>query len=285
MHPTRLTNLPAPAKLNLFLHITGRRENGYHELQTLFQILEYGDKLDIEIIDKPAIIVQPSLKGVPAERNLVYRAASLLQATCHINQGASITLNKRLPMGAGLGGGSSNAATTLLALNLLWRCNLDTRALKELGLQLGADVPLFIEGHTAWAEGIGEILTPVTLPESWFLVLTPDCEVSTAEIFRNQELTRNTSPIKIAAFLEGATRNDCQHVVGRLYPAVRNTLDLLGKYTPCRMTGTGSSVFARFQTKSEAEQVFEKLPSSLKGFVSRGVNESPLIRLLQNTFL
>lgn len=278
-----LLQVPSPAKLNLFLHITGRRQDGYHELQTLFQLLDYGDKLDFELLQTPDIVVEPAFDDIPPEQNLVYKAARSLQQASQTALGARIYLHKQLPMGAGLGGGSSNAATTLLALDRLWSTRLDHTSLLLLAGKLGADVPLFINGHSAWAEGIGEQLTNLTLPENWFVVATPDCHVSTAEIFSNQELTRNTSPIKIAAFPEGATRNDCEAVVCRLYPAVADALATLSRYAPCRMTGTGASVFAQFGTEAEAWAVLQQLPSSLKGFVARGVNTSPLLRFLQDS--
>jgi len=260
------------------LHITGRREDGYHNLQTLFQFLDYGDQLHFGVLSTAEIEVISNLSGIPNEDNLIYRAARLLQQHSNCQQGARIQLEKILPMGAGLGGGSSDAATTLIALNQLWSLNFELAELADLGLQLGADVPVFVLGYAAWAEGVGEQLTAVTLPESWYLVLTPDCHVSTAEIFSHKELTRNTSAITIAAALEGAGRNDCLAVVLDHYPQVKNALSWLNQFAAAKMTGTGSSVFADFDSRQQAQQVLEQLPTDLKGFIAKGQNLSPLHR-------
>ncbi len=282
---TSLT-LTAPAKLNLFLHITGRRPDGYHLLQTVFQLLDFGDELTFSLRDDSQIHLDSELAGVQADQNLVVRAARLLQEFSGNKQGADITLIKRLPMGGGLGGGSSDAATTLLGLNELWNLQLHINTLARLGLQLGADVPVFVHGFSSWAEGIGEILTPVELPEQWFVVLTPDCSINTAEIFNAEQLTRNTPAITIAAFSQGgsqiATRNDCQPVVEQAYPAVKNILDWLSTHTVCRMTGTGASVFAGFSTREQAEAVLAQKPINATGFVAKGVNVSPANRTLQS---
>ncbi len=282
--PAAIT-LPAPAKLNLFLHITGRRPDGYHLLQTVFQILDFGDELTFSLNDDNRINLRSDLADVPTTQNLVMRAARLLQAHSHCELGADITLTKRLPMGGGLGGGSSDAATTLLGLNKLWDLQLDIDTLARLGLQLGADVPVFVRGHSSWAEGIGEILTPIELPEQWFVVLTPDCSINTADIFSAEQLTRNTAAITIAAFSQGgnqiATRNDCQPVVEQAYPAVRNVLKWLSSHTACKMTGTGSSVFAGLPTREQAEAVLAQKPIGVSGFVAKGVNISPTLRQLQ----
>jgi 4-diphosphocytidyl-2-C-methyl-D-erythritol kinase len=282
--PSSLT-LPAPAKLNLFLHIVGRRPDGYHLLQTVFQLLDSGDELTFSLRDDGQICLHSELADVPPEQNLIMRAAVLLKGYSGCKQGADITLIKRLPMGGGLGGGSSDAATTLLGLNALWDLQLDIDALAQLGLQLGADVPVFVRGHSSWAEGVGEILTPVELPEQWFVVLTPDCSINTAEIFNAEQLTRNTTAITIAAFSQGgsqvATRNDCQPVVEQCYPAVRSVLEWLSTYAVCRMTGTGASVFAGFPTREQAEAVLAQKPVSVSGFVAKGVNVSPVHRQLQ----
>lgn len=271
--------LCAPAKLNLFLHITGRRADGYHLLQTVFQLLDVGDELTFSPRTDPAIHLHGTLSDVPPEQNLVVRAARLLQQHTRCPQGADITLAKHLPMGAGLGGGSSDAATTLLGLNHLWQLDLDMDVLAQLGLQLGADVPVFVRGHSSWAEGVGDVLTPLSLPAQWFLVLTPDCRISTADIFNAPELTRTTAAITIAAFLRGgspvATRNDCQFVVEKAYPAVKKTLDWLATFAPGRMTGTGASVFAAFPTREAAEAVLAQKPSDVSGFVAKGVDVSP----------
>lgn len=286
--PLSLT-LPAPAKLNLFLHITGRRADGYHNLQTLFQLLDYGDTLRFEKLDQSTIELQADLPGVPAGNNLIERAARLLQTHCNCNLGARIHLEKRLPMGGGIGGGSSNAATTLLALNHLWDLRLSLDELATLGLRLGADVPVFVRGRSAWAEGVGEHLQPVSLADSNYLILVPPCHVSTVQIFSEEALTRDTSPITIAAFLEGGTpkenayghggqvvRNDCEPVVRRLYPAVAFALDWLSQFEPARLTGTGACVFARFAERADAEKLLPRLPAGYNGFVARGVNVSPV---------
>ncbi|GGY68833.1 4-(cytidine 5'-diphospho)-2-C-methyl-D-erythritol kinase [Marinobacter zhanjiangensis] len=275
--------LPSPAKLNLFLHITGRRADGYHELQTLFQFLDYGDTLTFRLRDDARINLQPELTGVPRDQNLIIRAAEHLQATTGTSLGADIILDKRLPMGGGLGGGSSNAATTLLALNHLWQTALSEDRLAELGLALGADVPVFVRGRAAMAEGVGEKLTPASPPEDWFVVLKPDVEISTADIFSNAGLTRNTPRITIAPAFEGDAsgyRNDCEDVVKRLYPEVKNSLDWLSKFGPARLTGTGACIFGRFPTEAEARSVWAEKPTGITGFVARGVNRSPLHKKL-----
>ncbi len=275
--------LLAPAKLNLFLHITGRREDGYHLLQTLFQLLDYGDTLSFQLTDSPEILLAPELPDVPAPDNLIVRAARLLQQACGTRRGAMITLDKRLPMGGGLGGGSSNAATTLLALNRLWQSRLDLDQLAALGARLGADVPVFVFGQTAWGEGIGEQLTPVELPENWYLVIMPPCRVSTAEIFAHPDLTRDTHPIKIRAFLERGGRNDCQNLVETLFPKVLQARLWLDNFAPAQMTGSGACVFARFSTKKCAEEALACMPDHLSGFIARGVNQSPAHHQLSST--
>ena len=269
--------LPAPAKLNLFLHITGRRADGYHDLQTLFQLLDWGDSMTFTSDASGEIRVHCPGLDIPLRDNLVYRAASLLQQG---SNGVTITVDKQIPSGGGLGGGSSNAATTLLALNHLWRVGLDQARLQALGASLGADVPVFVAGHSAWAEGIGEILVPVELPSRWYVIITPACHVPTGQIFSHLELTRNTSPIKMAAFFEGHSRNDCQDLVRRLYPEVDTALDWLQQFGEARLTGTGSSVFAGFDTEIEARQVVGQLPASWMGVACRGVNQSPALAAL-----
>ncbi len=282
MHAPHTLILPAPAKLNLFLHITGRRSDGYHDLQTLFQLLDYGDKLSFSNRSDGAIQLSSELANTPAEHNLVYRAAKLLQQETTCSLGADIQLEKILPMGAGLGGGSSDAATTLVGLNHLWQTDLSLEELARLGVQLGADVPVFVLGQSAWAEGIGEQLSPVELPEKWYLVLIPPCHISTAEIFNSEDLTRNTSPIKIAAFFEGGGRNDCQSCVEKRYPEVAEALHWLAKYnSDCQLTGTGSAIFAGFSNHEDARRALadSQLPSAptgLQGFIAKGVNRSPL---------
>jgi 4-diphosphocytidyl-2-C-methyl-D-erythritol kinase len=269
--------LLSPAKLNLFLHITGRRPDGYHTLQSLFQLLDWGD--DMEFVANNSGRVTLDCEGIAIEPadNLVLRAAGLLQAG---KLGAHISLRKRIPVGGGLGGGSSNAATTLVALNHLWGLHLGPGKLGELGRSLGADVPVFVGARTAWAEGIGEILTPVELPPRWYLILAPDCHVSTAQIFSHRELTRNTSPIKIAAFFDGRARNDCQDLVRSLYPEVDNALKILEKFGSARLTGTGACVFTEFDTETQARAAADSLSPDWRGIVAGGVNESPLARYL-----
>lgn len=274
---------PAPAKLNLFLHITGRREDGYHLLQTVFQFLEFGDTLHLSPREDGLIRHLNPLPGVAAEEDLVVRAARLLKEVSGCSQGVDIEIEKRLPMGGGLGGGSSDAATTLLALNRLWSLNLDPERLAELGLRLGADVPVFVHGQAAWAEGVGDILTPVELEEPWFVVLIPGVEVSTAKIFTDPELTRASPAIKIRDFLVGQGRNVCQPIVVKHYPAVAEALEWLGQHGKAMMTGTGACVFAAFETQEEAETVFAARPAKWKGFVAKGRNRSPLLEKLANT--
>ncbi|MFC4259464.1 4-(cytidine 5'-diphospho)-2-C-methyl-D-erythritol kinase [Marinobacter lacisalsi] len=275
--------LPSPAKLNLFLHITGRRADGYHELQTLFQFLDYGDTLTFRLRDDGLISLQPELPGVPNGQNLIIRAAERLQAATGTSLGADITLDKQLPMGGGLGGGSSNAATTLLGLNHLWQTALTEERLAELGLALGADVPVFVRGRAALGEGVGEKLTPATPPEDWFVVLKPEVEISTADIFSNPGLTRNTPRITIAPAFEGDAsgyRNDCEDVVKQLYPEVKSSLDWLSRFGPARLTGTGACIFGRFPSEAEARSVWAEKPTGITGFVARGVNRSPLHKKL-----
>ena len=273
-------SLPAPAKLNLFLHVTGRRANGYHELQTLFQFLDHGDTLHFSPRDDGVITLTPELPGVADEDNLIVRAARLLQKASGSNAGADIWLEKRLPMGGGIGGGSSDAATTLLGLNHLWNTGLSLDQLAELGLQLGADVPVFVRGDAAWAEGVGEVLTAVELEEPWYLVVVPPCHVSTAEIFSDQRLTRDTPPITLAAFRRYGGRNDLLPVVEARYPEIRNALILLNKYCEAKMTGSGSCLFGAFPNKREADKVRARLPATLQTFVAKGCNRSPLHQLL-----
>lgn len=274
---------PAPAKLNLFLHITGRREDGYHLLQTVFQFLDHGDTLHFTLREDGQVRRSSQLPGIPESQDLVVRAARSLQQASGCTQGVDIEVDKRLPMGGGLGGGSSDAATTLVALNRLWATGLSTDQLAQLGLALGADVPVFIHGQAAWAEGVGEILTPVGLPEPWFVVLIPPVEVSTAKIFSDPELTRDTHALKIRDFLAGHGRNDCQDVVARHYPAVAEAINWLGQHGKAMMTGTGACVFAAFDTQAEAESVFAARPAQWRGFVARGLNRSPLLERAAHT--
>lgn len=272
------TTFLAPAKLNLFLHITGRREDGYHELQTLFQLLDFGDRMAFEVSRDGILSLHLNFDAgvatdTPLDNNLVTRAAQLLrQEAGNPLLGASINLEKRLPSGAGLGGGSSNAATCLLALNRLWEINLSTERLCEIGVKLGADVPVFILGKSAWAEGIGEQLDPVELGDSWYLVVSPKCSVSTAAIFCHEHLTRNSQAIKMADFLAGRARNDCESVTRKLHPEVDRAFEFLAKFAEFKMTGTGSSLFARFESEAAAREVRDALPENLPGFVARGID-------------
>ena len=267
---------PAPAKLNLFLHITGRRADGYHELQTVFQFLDIADQIRLRTNDSGAVRLLTPLPGVPSEQDLTVRAARLLQQEAGVTQGVDIEIDKRLPLGGGLGGGSSDAATLLVALNRLWKVGFSSERLAGIGLQLGADVPIFVRGQAAWAEGIGERLTPVEPEEPWYLVLTPPVAVSTAEIFAAPELTRNTPPIRIPDFLSGAGGNDCEPVVRARYPVVGQFLDWLNQFSRARLTGTGACVFAAFPDRAGAARVMAKLPQGWAGFIARGCNRSPL---------
>ncbi len=276
----RCLTLPAPAKLNLMLHILGRRADGYHELQTLFQFLDHGDELTFTLREDGRIRLVTDLPGVTHDDNLIVRAARLLQARSGCPLGADIELSKRLPMGGGIGGGSSDAATTLLGLDFLWQTRLGEDRLAELGLSLGADVPVFVRGRAAFAEGVGERLQPVQLSEPWFLVIAPQVSVSTAEIFSDPELTRNTPPITVRSLLAGGGHNDCQPVVEKRYPDVRNALSLLNKFVPARMTGTGACVFGSFPNRGEADRVCRQLPADLPAFVAQGRNVSLLHRRL-----
>ncbi len=282
---TAAITLPSPAKLNLFLHIVGRRPDGYHELQTLFQFLDYGDDITLSLTpEQPGIRLERPINGVADEDNLIIRAARALAKKAPSElPGVTIAITKRLPMGGGLGGGSSNAATTLLGLNHLWKLGLGLDELAETGLTLGADVPVFVRGHAAFGEGVGEKLTPAFPPEDWFLVLKPACDINTGKIFSAQGLTRNTPRIRIAPAFEGDAsryRNDCEGVVRRLYPDVKQSMEWLTQFGPARLTGTGACIFGRFPTESAARIIWESKPSGITGFVAQGVNVSPLHRKL-----
>lgn len=268
--------LISPAKLNLFLHITGRRSDGYHELQTLFQLLDVGDRMRLLLRADSQINVRCPALDIPADANLAWRAAHLLQQRYNVKRGADIDIDKLLPAGGGLGGGSSNAATTLLALNVLWQLQLSLSELAALGLQLGADVPVFVLGHSAWAEGVGEVLQALELPTAHYLVIAPACTVSTAEVFSHRQLTRNTAPIKMATVFGTGGRNDCEKVVRQLYPEVDNALIWLEKFGRSQLTGTGACVFSRFATEDQARAVLQQLPAGWHGFVAAGVNQSPV---------
>ncbi|HEY7773140.1 MAG TPA: 4-(cytidine 5'-diphospho)-2-C-methyl-D-erythritol kinase [Marinagarivorans sp.] len=271
-----MLTLPSPAKLNLFLHINGRRADGYHQLQTVFQLLDYGDQLTFSSRTDNALNLTPEIHGVAHSDNLIIRAAELLRSASGCRAGADITLAKKLPMGGGIGGGSSNAATALLALNHLWQTGFSLEQLAQLGIQLGADVPVFVRGFSAWAEGVGEIISPIELPSRWYLVVRPNVHISTAEVFSQKNLTRDTHIIKVAAFLEGGGKNDCQDIVLQRYPQVKEAVDWLNFFSPAQLTGTGSCIFAAFDSEAEAKSVFASRPEHLEGFVAKGVNRSPL---------
>lgn len=271
---------PAPAKLNLFLHVTGRRADGYHSLQTVFQLLDYCDEIFIEPCNDGVIRRPEGAVGVGADEDLAVRAARLLQAESGCTRGAEIRVRKRIPAGGGLGGGSSDAATVLVALNRVWGLDWPVESLAALALRLGADVPVFVHGRSAWAEGVGERLIPVELPTAWYLVVCPDCRVSTAKIFSDPELTRDSPETTINGFLSAGGRNDCEPVVRRRYPAVAAALDWLTARSgggSARLTGTGGCVFAEFESGAEAQAALVGLPSRWKGFVARGLGESPVL--------
>jgi 4-diphosphocytidyl-2-C-methyl-D-erythritol kinase len=264
----------APAKLNLFLHINGRRDDGYHELETLFTFLNYGDELAFELTQTPQISITGDTHGIATSDNLIYKAALLLQTTCEITLGAKINLTKRLPMGGGVGGGSSDAASTLLALNKLWDTALSLDELANLGVQLGADVPVFIRGQSAIAHGIGEQLEQVSLEQKWYCVVYPNQHVSTAKIFTHPDLKRNTPKI-VGDWQQHTLTNDCESLVKKLCPEVEKTLQWLLKYAPSKMTGTGSCCFVEFATQVQAQDVLDNLPHTWQGFIASSVNTSP----------
>ncbi len=272
---------PAPAKLNLFLHITGQRANGYHELQTLFQFLTLSDWLYFDITRHDVLRRVGGPGGVPEADDLCIRAARLLREETGCRAGVTIYNDKQLPVGGGLGGGSSNAATTLLVLNRLWNLDIEINKLEEIGLQLGADVPVFVRGRAAFAEGVGEILMPAEPQERWYLVLNPAVSISTATVFSAAELTRDTARQTIPDLLSGSNRNDCEAVVRQQYPEVAAALDWLNRFSPARMTGTGGCVFAAFDTQADAEAVAARIPDPWTGFVARGINRSPLLSAME----
>lgn len=273
---TQAPRWPSPAKLNLFLYITGQRDNGYHDLQTLFQFIDHGDTLTITTNDSGAITLAPEISGVPLQENLIWKAATALQQHCHCSFGAHIELEKILPMGGGLGGGSSNAATTLVALNYLWQTGLSDEELAQIGLTLGADVPVFVRGFAAFAEGVGERLTPAQPEEKWYLVIRPEVSIATVDIFTHPNLTRNTPKRPLPMLLSTPHENDCEKIVRMLYPEVDKQLSWLLQYAPSRLTGTGSCIFAEFSSQNAAEKVLAQLPDNTSAFVAQGCNISPL---------
>ena len=271
---------PAPAKLNLFLHVVGRRPDGYHLLQTVFRLIDAQDTLRFAPRDDGAVRRANAIDGVPEESDLVVRAARLLQSDSGCRAGVTITLDKRIPMGGGLGGGSSDAATTLAVLNRLWELHLPRERLAQLALSLGADVPFFLLGRNAFAEGVGEMLTPIALPPAWYVVLTPPASVSTREIFAAPDLTRDTKPIKMQAFFSGFGRNDLEPVVAARVPEVARHLAWLRGLSDARMSGSGACVFAEFPTEREARSVMARIPADMSGFLARGLERHPLAELL-----
>lgn len=276
------SSFPAPAKLNLFLRVTGRRPDGYHLLQTVFRFIDLADTLHIRPREDSGIRLEALLPGVPAERDLALRAARLLQDETGCRFGADIRVEKRIPMGGGLGGGSSDAATTLIALNRMWGLGLGRGELMSLGLRLGADVPVFLFGENAFGEGVGEVLTAVPLPPRWYVVLVPLVAVPTGEIFADPHLTRNADPVKIPGFSVAFGINDLQEVVVRRYPEVARHLQWLNQFSPSAMTGSGACVFAEFESEGPAREVLGRLPGDMRGFVARGLERHPLHDLLKD---
>ena len=269
----------SPAKLNLFLHVTGRRPDGYHSLQTVFQLLNWGDDMRFEARAEPGVTLSGDTDDIAPEQNLILRAVEALERP---ERGAHIHIYKRIPRGGGLGGGSSNAATTLLALNRLWELELEQDALQRLATPLGADVPVFVMGQSAWAEGVGEVLSALALPKRWFVIAQPDCTVSTAEIFADPALTRHTPPITVQAFFSGAGHNDLQDVVMPRHPEVRQAWEWLHQQSPtAKMTGSGACVFAALETEESARQIAAKPPEGLKVVVAEGVNRLPEMRVVE----
>ena len=272
----------SPAKLNLMLHITGRRDDGYHLLQTVFQFIDLYDHLTFEITQDGLIKRAHSQTAVDEADDIVLLAAKLLQAKYSVPLGLRYSIEKHIPIGGGLGGGSSNAATTLMVLNKLWQLNLDSSELATLGLELGADVPVFVEGQSAWASGIGEDLMPINLPKPWFVVIYPEIFVSTGEIFASEQLTRNCDPITIRAFLAGGGRNVCEPVACRLYPDIQNAIDWLNQYSIAKMTGTGACIFASFDSLEQAESVISLAPKHWSLFVVKAMNKNPILEQCEN---
>jgi 4-diphosphocytidyl-2-C-methyl-D-erythritol kinase len=291
---TSLKNCPAPAKLNLFLHVNGRRADGYHLLQTVFQLVDHGDTLHFTLRDDDALRRVTAIEGVPEEGDLIIRAARLLQAevlrrTGALPRGVDIAIDKILPMGGGLGGGSSDAATTLMVLNHLWRAGLTKEELMALGLPLGADIPFFIFGETAFAEGVGEALQPVKAPDCWYVVIEPGVAVPTAAIFCSEHLTRNTPPVIITDFssyhenqtdLKGYGRNDLQQVATSLFPPVAEAIEWLGAHGDARMTGSGACVFCAVATQADADAVLQQVPARWKAWKAQALTRHPLTKML-----
>jgi 4-diphosphocytidyl-2-C-methyl-D-erythritol kinase len=274
-------SLQSPAKLNLMLHITGRRDDGYHLLQTVYQFIDLSDQMEFRLTSDGSIQRNNSNTPVSEAEDIVIRAAQLLQQQFGVESGVQISIHKRIPIGGGLGGGSSNAATTLLALNLLWNLNLELTELAAIGLELGADVPVFVMGRAAWASGIGEQLSPIELSEPWYLVIYPGVQVSTAKIFAAEELTRDCDAITIRAFLSGSGINVCEKVACKLYPEIQLVMDWLNQYGKARMTGTGACVFAAFDSLEQAEGVISRAPEQWGSFVVKAMNKNPVLTQCQ----
>ncbi len=274
--PGAETRWPAPAKLNLFLHVIGRRADGYHDVHTLFQLIDLCDEVGITLRDDGRIERIAGPADIPAESDLIVRAARALQAATGTPFGANLRVRKRIPQGGGLGGGSSDAATTLLALNHLWGLDLGREPLARIGLTLGSDVPVFVHGSSAWAEGRGEILERIELPERWYVVIHPGVRMPTPLVFQAPELTRNSPKITMRAFFQTGGRNDCERLVRARFPEVAEALDWLGRFAPARLTGTGACLFAAFEHAADAERVAAKVPGRWTSFVARGLNISPV---------
>lgn len=273
----RLEDCPAPAKLNLFLHVVGQRADGYHLLQSAFRLIELADSLSFGIRHDGLLRRINVVAGVPEQDDLVIRAAALLQAETGCRLGADIKVDKRIPMGAGLGGGSSDAATTLIALNRMWQTGLDRSALASLGLRLGADVPFFIFGQDAFAQGIGEDLQPLTLEPARYVLISPGVSIPTREIFAAKELTRDSEAIKITDFATSTCRNDLQSVACSRYPEVQDAVDWLRQHAPARMTGSGSCIFAEIASESDASRIVEQCPSKWQAWKTRSIATHPLL--------
>jgi 4-diphosphocytidyl-2-C-methyl-D-erythritol kinase len=271
---------PAPAKINLMLRITGQREDGYHLLQTVFQLTDLCDWITFHQVNDSSVTLQTPIPGVPEQTDLTVRAANLLKQETGCKQGVCIEVEKKLPMGGGLGGGSSDAATTLVVLNRLWKLGLTEQRLMQLGLQLGADVPVFVFGRAAWAEGVGEKLERIDVPEKWTVIIKPDCHVDTKEIFSVKDLTRNSKSIRIADFLTGQHQNDCLDVVRKLYKPVEKALIDLSRFSEARLTGTGACVFAQFDSEELAKQAYESLNRQWQVYLTKGLNRSLLLDML-----
>ncbi len=273
---------PAPAKLNLMLRITGQRNDGYHLLQTVFQIIDFSDRLKFKENNNGQITLIKDIFGVAEDDNLVVRAAKLLKKQAGYEGGVTIDIEKNLPMGGGLGGGSSDAATTLVALNKLWQLGFSEKQLIELGVSLGADVPVFIHGFSAWAEGVGEKLQKIQIPQKYFLVIRPDVHVSTKDVFLSEALTRDSKSITIADFLAGQQQNDCQDVVRKQYPLVDKALKAAGIFGDAKLTGTGSCVFVQFNDEQSALGAYEDIKADWEAYVVKGLSVSPLIKMVRS---